>query len=43
MSKIVNVCIVCDLASRPRNPTNDLKFKNCLYQATNIVKASGME
>ena len=38
--KIVNVCIVYDLAAWPRNPTNNFKFKNCLFGATNIIKNS---
>ena len=38
MTKIVNFCIVYDLDSWTRNPTNNLKFKNCLFGATNIVK-----
>ena len=27
-----------DLDAWPRNPTNNFKFKNCLFGATNIVK-----
>ena len=38
--KIVNVYIVYDLAAWPRNPTNNFKFKNCLFGATNITKNS---
>ena len=37
-SKIVNVYIVFDLETCPRNPTNNFKFKNCLFGATSIVK-----
>ena len=40
MSKIVNVYIVYDLEAWPRNPTNNFKFKNCLFGATNLVKNS---
>ena len=40
MSKIVNVYIFYDLDGLPRNPTNNLKFKNYLFRATNIVKNS---
>ena len=37
-SKIVNVYIVYDFDARPRNPTNNFKFKYCLLGATSIVK-----
>ena len=40
MTKIVNACIVYDLYAWPRNPTNNFKFHNCLFSATNIVKSS---
>ena len=40
LSKIGNVYIVYELDARPRNPTNNFKFKNCLFGATNIVKNS---
>ena len=59
MTKIVNVCIVSDLAtwlilliiSNLRielaawlgNPTNNFKFKNFLFRATNIIKNSDKE
>ena len=43
MTKIVNVCIVYDLDTCPRNPTNSFKFKNCLFGATNLVKNSDKE
>ena len=39
-TKIVNVYIVYDLDAWPRNPTNNFKFKNCLFGATIIVKNS---
>ena len=38
-TKIVNFSIVFDLDAWPRNPTNNFKFKNCLFGATNIVKS----
>ena len=43
MIKIVNVYYVNDLDAWPRNPTNNFKFKNCLFGATNIVKNSDKE
>ena len=43
LSKIVNVYIVYNLDAWPRNPTNNFKFKNCLFRATNIVKNSDKE
>ena len=43
LPKIVNVYIVYDLDAWPRNPTNNFKFKNCLFKATNIVKNSDKE
>ena len=43
MSKIINVCIVYDLYPCPRNPTNNFKFKNCLFGATSVVKISDKE
>ena len=42
-SKIVNVYIVYDLDTWPRNPTDNFKFKNCLFGATSIVKNSDKE
>ena len=36
-NKIVNVYIVYDLDSWERNPSNNFKFKNCLFGATSIV------
>ena len=41
--KIINVYIVYVLADWPRNPTNNFKFKNCLFGATNIVEKSDKE
>ena len=43
LTKIVNVYIVYDLATRPRNPNNNLKLKNFLFGASNIVKNSDKE
>ena len=43
LTKIVNVYIVYDLDAWLRNPTNNFKFKNCLFGATNIVKNSDKE
>ena len=37
-TKIVIIYIVHDLDAWPRNPTKNLKFKNCLFGATNIKK-----
>ena len=41
--KIINVYIVYVLADWPRNPTNNFKFKNCLFGATNIIEKSDKE
>ena len=43
MTKIVNVYTVYDLDNWPRNPTDNFKFKNYLFGATNIVKNSDKE
>ena len=43
LTKIVNIYIAYDLAAWPRNPTNNFKFKNCLFVVTNIVKISDKE
>ena len=43
LTKIVNVCIVYDLDAWPRNPINNLKFKDSLSEATNMVKNSDKE
>ena len=37
LTKIANGYIVYDLATWPRILTNNFKFKNCLFGATNIV------
>ena len=41
MTKIVNVYFVYELHTWLGNPTNNFKFKNFLFGATNIVKNSG--
>ena len=41
--KIVNVYIVYDLDDSSRNATNNFKFKNCLFGATNVIKNSDKE
>ena len=38
LTKIVNVYIFYDLDKWARNPTNNFKFKNSLFGASNIVK-----
>ena len=43
LTKVVNVCIVCDLDAWPRSLTNNLKFKNFLFEVTNIVNNSDKE
>ena len=40
LRKILNVYVVYDLDAWPRSPTNNVKFKNCLFGSTNIVKKS---
>ena len=42
-TKILIVYIVYELNAWPKNPTNNFKFKNCLFGATNIVKNSHKE
>ena len=42
-SKIVNVYIVYDLYAWSRNTSNNFKFKNCLFEATSVVKNSDKE
>ena len=37
------VYIVYDLDAWPKNPTNNFKFKNCLFGATSVVKNSDKE
>ena len=36
ITKIVNMYIVYDSDTWPRNPTNNLKFKNCLFGKTSM-------
>ena len=36
LTKIASVYIVYDLAAWPTNLTDNFKFKNCLFAATNI-------
>ena len=43
MTKTVDVYIVYDIYAWLRSPTNNLKFKNCLFRATNIVKNGDKE
>ena len=43
MAKIVNVYIVYGLDAWPRNPTHNFKFKNWLFEGTNVVKNSDKE
>ena len=43
LTKIVNVYIAYDLGAWPENPTNNFKFKSCLFGATNVVKNSDKE
>ena len=38
--KIVNVYIACYLDDWTKNPTNNFKFKNCLFGVINVVKNS---
>ena len=38
--KIVNVYIFYGLDAWPGNPTNNFKFKNCLFGATSVTKNS---
>ena len=43
MTKTINVYTVYDLYDWPRNPTNNFKFRNCLFGATIIGKNSDNE
>ena len=43
LTEMVNVYTAYDLDGWPRNSTSNLKCKNCLPGATNIVKNSGKE
>ena len=42
-NRIVNVYIAYDLDSWSRNPTNNFKFRNCLFGAISIVKNTDKE
>ena len=41
--QIVNLYIAYDLDTCPKNPSNNLKFKYCLFGANNTVKSSDNE
>ena len=41
LTKFVNVYIVSELDAQPSNPSNNFKFKNCLFGATSIEKKYG--
>ena len=43
LAKIVGVYIIYDLDAWPTNPTNNSKFNNCLFGATNIFLKSDKE
>ena len=43
LTRILNVYIVYELYTWPRNSTNNFKFKNYLFGATNIVKNGDKE
>ena len=43
LTKIINVYIVYELNTWPKNPTYNFKFKNCLFGAHNVVKNSDKE
>ena len=43
LNRTVNAYIVYDLDACPRNPTDNFKFKNWLFGATNIIKSSDKE
>ena len=43
LTKIVNVYIVYDWDVWPRNLSNHFKFKNCLFETTNIIKNNNTE
>ena len=43
LTKTVNVYIIYELDTWPRIPTNNFKFKDCLFGATNVVKNSDKE
>ena len=43
LTKIVIIYTLFDLDDQQKSPTNNFKFKNCLFGATNIVKNSHKE
>ena len=43
LTKIVNIYIVSGLYTWSKVPTNNFKFKNCLFVATTIAKNSNKE
>ena len=43
LTKIVNIYIVSELYTWSKDPTNNFKFKNCLFGATTIAKNSNKE
>ena len=43
LTKIVSIYMIYDLGAWPRNTTNNFKFKNCLFEATNTVRNSDKE
>ena len=43
LTKILNVYIVYDLDAWQKNPTDNFKYKNCLFGEANIVKNSDKE
>ena len=42
-TKSVNIYMVYDLNSWPKNPNNNFKFNNCLFGATSVAKNSDKE
>ena len=43
LTKIVYVYIVYDLDAWPRNQSNNFKYENCLFGATDIIQKSNKE
>ena len=43
LTKILNVYIVYDLDAWQKDPTDNFKYKNCLFGEANIVKNSDKE
>ena len=42
-TNIVHVYIFYDIEAWPRNPSNNFKFKNCLFGATSVAANSDKE